>query len=118
MSYTISAAREMCDKFRDCKEEKHFEREVCKLLRHTGAWVSPRLGGEGIPDRMVCYEGLFFGCEFKTNKGKHSNKQKEKQKAIQNSGGRYYLIRPNSVVEFIEDMIYYGKLNIQARPYQ
>lgn len=68
--------------------------EVLKIKKHfqsVGAYVEKIWGGgfqaEGIPDLIMCYEGLFVGIEVKVKKNEPSEIQKAKLKQIIKSGG-------------------------------
>ena len=45
----------------------------------------------GIPDFIICYEGIFVGIELKDNEGSQSSLQIEKQHKIESAGGVYIL---------------------------
>ena len=52
-----------------------------------------KTGKPGTPDICVCYQGVFYGLEIKTKTGRQSELQKNAQKEIEASGGRYHIIR-------------------------
>ncbi len=52
-----------------------------------------RTGKKGSPDIICCYKGQFIGLEIKSEKGRQSPEQKEAEAIINNSGGKYCLIR-------------------------
>ncbi len=58
-----------------------------------------KTGKKGCPDITVCYRGLFYGLEIKSPTGRQTDSQKKAQKAIERSGGKYYLIRDVLEVE-------------------
>lgn len=75
-----------------------------RLIRRTRAYLEGRgacvfkiVGGEsvfqeaGIPDLLVCYNGIFIGLEGKTPVGKPSPRQLAVGRRIEKAGG-YFLV--------------------------
>lgn len=52
-----------------------------------------KTGKKGAPDLIVCFQGHFIGLEVKTPTGKQTNVQKAAQSVIEQSGGKYYIVR-------------------------
>lgn len=50
-------------------------------------------GKSGCPDIIICYKGVFIGFEIKTATGKQSDVQRIAEETINNSGGKYFIIR-------------------------
>lgn len=83
-------------------KEATFERHVVKHLRRLSLWVSPRIGKNGLPDRVMSCRGLFIGLEFKTNTGRLTDKQKRVMYRMKTSNVIHLVVRPKSVVEFFK----------------
>ena len=49
--------------------------------------------GVGSADVIVCYRGRFIGLEFKSEDGRHKDKQRIWQAAVERAGGRYRVVR-------------------------
>ena len=58
-----------------------------------------KTGKKGCPDITVCYRGQFYGLEIKSLTGRQTEHQKNAQRVIEQSGGKYYLIRDVLEVE-------------------
>lgn len=62
-----------------------------QVFKSLGAYYAmPATGGygvSGVPDFLVCYEGIFFGIECKAGKGKTTALQENNLREIENSGG-------------------------------
>jgi len=52
-----------------------------------------KTGRPGCPDIVICWKGRFLGVEVKTETGKQSQAQRQAQKDIESSGGRYVVVR-------------------------
>lgn len=52
-----------------------------------------RFTTNGFPDIVAVIGGLFIGLEFKTYRGRQSQDQKNFQKALEEAGGLYFIIR-------------------------
>lgn len=50
-------------------------------------------GRPGVPDIIVVKNGLFYGLEVKTIKGKQTEHQKNAQAEIEVAGGKYFVVR-------------------------
>lgn len=61
-----------------------------------------RLAESGTPDLVGCWRGLFIGWECKVGKNKQSEQQREAQKLIEASGGKYFIVR--SLDDFIQTL--------------
>lgn len=73
--------------------ESQLTTQIKNYLHSKCAYVEKIFGGgfqaSGIPDLLCCYKGLFIAIEVKspTGKGRASDIQKLKIKAIRDSGG-------------------------------
>jgi len=83
------------------KKEADVKDEIKKILTRAGAWffmpVQTGYGVRGIPDFIVCFDGLFIGIEAKFGKNKESNWQKKQGAAIQKAYGEYLVINDKNV---------------------
>lgn len=89
-------------------EESKLEKEVEKYMKERKIWQLARFQAQysqnGLPDRLYLYKGLLLGLELKTDKGKPTNLQLKKLKAINDNGGIGVIIRN---VKEVENLIYY-----------
>ena len=85
-------------------KEKAFEQKVRKFLEDQGCWVlktwSNGVQREGVPDLLVCCNGLFIGVELKAPKGKPSALQKWNIEKIRASGGVALVLYPDQFDQF------------------
>lgn len=91
-------------------EEKNFETKVKNFLKLEGAWFVKYWGGaaftkSGIPDLLVCLNGLFMGVELKATHGKPSELQLHTLKQIDEAGGIALLLYPKDFRMF-KDLVY------------
>lgn len=91
-------------------EEKNFETKVKNFLKSEGAWFIKYWGGaaftkSGIPDLLVCLNGLFMGVELKATHGKPSELQLHTLKQIDEAGGIALLLYPKDFRMF-KDLVY------------
>jgi hypothetical protein len=89
--------------------ETDFARRVDKFLKSKeGLWFLNTYGNAvqraGIPDRLVCYKGVFIGLELKRpdGKGKESVRQQIEGSKIQQAGGIYRVVES---IEEIEEIL-------------
>jgi hypothetical protein len=95
-------------------QEKLFEKQVKQYLTSRGiyqagtpvqkmtvqphGWFIKIWGGgyqkSGIPDILICANGIFIGCELKASDGKASELQIHNVKAINQSGGFGIILYP------------------------
>jgi hypothetical protein len=91
--------------------ESQLVSQIKNFLKSKGAYCEKIFGGgfqaSGIPDILCCYKGLFIGIEVKspTGKGRASDVQKLKIKAIRNSGGVAFITDNLKEVERIFELI-------------
>ncbi len=89
--------------------ESELERDVVRKLRAIeGVWVSKNLGGNGIPDRILCIAGQFVGIEFKSMRGRQNKAQSKMQDKIRVAGGKYILCSPlyrDSIIEAVRKQV-------------
>lgn len=101
-------------------EEKRFENRVKAFLKSEGiypagqgyriddvhGWYIKVWGGgyqkSGIPDMLLCVEGMFIGVELKASHGKLSEIQKINLKQICAGGGWAFSLYPKQFDDFKE----------------
>ena len=76
-----------------------------KYLKRHGAWYVKYWGGgaytkAGVPDLLVCCEGVFLGVELKAAKGRPSELQIHELHKIRDSGGLAILLYPDDLTTF------------------
>lgn len=86
-------------------EEKNLENRVKKFLTEQSCWYIKYWGGggytkSGIPDLLICCNGVFLGVELKASKGKPSDLQKHQIRQIRKAGGMAFTLYPNEFEEF------------------
>lgn len=95
------------------KNEGQLTSQIKNLLKSKGAYCEKIFGGgyqaSGIPDILCCYRGYFLAIEVKspTGKGRASDIQKLKIKAIRDAGGVAFITDNiedvERVLKFIDD---------------
>ena len=84
--------------------EKQFENKVKAFLHEQGCWVlktwSNGVQREGVPDLLICCDGLFIGVELKAPKGKPEQLQLKNIEWIRNAGGIALVLYPNMFDQF------------------
>lgn len=104
------------------KNESQLTSQIKNLLKSKGAYCEKIFGGgyqaSGIPDILCCYRGYFLAIEVKspTGKGRASDIQKLKIKAIRDAGGVAFITDNiedvERVLKFIDDgnleLLYYN----------
>lgn len=99
------------------KNESQLTSQIKNLLKSKGAYCEKIFGGgfqsAGIPDILACYRGYFVAIEVKspTGKGRASDIQKLKIKAIREAGGVAFITDNLEEVYRIIDYIDKGKVN-------
>ena len=93
----------------DSKErnEKRIENEIKAFIKGRGGLCYKIHGGDlyqetGIPDLLVCWNGLFFGIEVKDPQGKPSLIQLAQGARIQKAGGHFIIAKS---VQDVKDYI-------------
>lgn len=86
-------------------KEKDLEDRVKDFLKDNGCWYIKYWGGggftkSGIPDLLVCCDGVFLGVELKAAKGKPSDLQLKQLHRIRDSGGLAILLFPKDLELF------------------
>lgn len=104
--------------------EKQFEKEVEKYLKSIGVyqagfpsdkmevdqigWFTKIWGGgyqkSGIPDLLLCVNGIFISVELKAPNGRPTELQKMNTARINNSGGIGIVLKPDGFENFKEIM--------------
>ena len=103
------------------KNEGQLTSQIKNYLASKGAYCEKIFGGgyqsSGIPDILCCYKGLFIGIEVKspTGKGRASDIQKLKIKAIRDAGGVAFITDNIEDVERVLKFIDDG--NLELLPY-
>lgn len=87
--------------------EKNFENKIKHHLTEIGAWFIKYWAGaeytkSGIPDILVCLNGIFLGIEVKAPKGKPSNLQIINIREIRKSGGVAFVLYPKDYQIFLD----------------
>lgn len=84
--------------------EKQFENKVKAFLKEKGCWIlktwSNGIQREGVPDLLICCNGLFVGIELKNETGKPSKLQLYEIKQIRESGGVALVLCPDQFESF------------------
>ena len=103
------------------KNESQLTSQIKNLLKSKGAYCEKIFGGgyqaSGIPDILCCYRGYFLAIEIKspTGKGRASDIQKLKIKAIRDAGGVAFITDNIEDVERVLKFIDDG--NLELLPY-
>lgn len=87
--------------------EKNFENKIKHYLTEIGAWFIKYWAGaeytkSGIPDILVCLNGIFLGIEVKAPKGKPSILQIINIREIRKSGGVAFVFYPKDYQIFLD----------------
>ncbi len=89
--------------------EKSVKDAVKRRLKKAGAWYTmPYQSGysqAGVPDFIVCHEGLFWGIECKFGRNKPTPRQEEEMRRIREAGGRTLVINETNIDE-VERVFY------------
>lgn len=85
--------------------EKNLETKVKIFLTSEGCWWVKYWGGgaytkAGVPDLLVCCEGVFLGVELKAARGRPSELQIHELHKIRDSGGLAILLYPDDLDTF------------------
>lgn len=100
------------------KNESQLTSQIKNLLKSKGAYCEKIFGGgyqaSGIPDILCCYRGYFIAIEVKspTGKGRASDIQKLKIKAIRDAGGVAFITDNIEDVERVLKFIDDGNLDL------
>ena len=103
------------------KNESQLVSQIKNYLKTKGAYCEKIFGGgfqsAGIPDILACYRGYFVAIEVKspTGKGRASDIQKLKIKAIREAGGVGFITDNLEDVEKVFNFIDEG--NLELLPY-
>jgi len=81
--------------------EAKVKARVKKVLDHLGAYYAmPATGGygrSGVPDFLVCYQGMFIGLECKAGGNQATELQKKNLSDIRSAGGMAYVVNENNI---------------------
>ena len=100
------------------KNESQLVSQIKNYLKTKGAYCEKIFGGgfqsAGIPDIIACYRGYFVAIEVKspTGKGRASDIQKLKIRAIRESGGVAFITDNIEDVERVLNFIDNGNLEL------
>lgn len=88
-------------------EEGELKTRIRRYLTDKGIyWANIQAGPgskPGDPDIVMCLDGRFVGIEAKAKKGIQSDIQRKRQKEIEQSKGRYYIVRSMEDIERITE---------------
>jgi len=88
----VKAWRESSDgRYLPAPEVKNIMGRTVTLGR--GKYIPRSKGAKGMGDISAVIDGLFTSWEVKFGKDRQSDVQKETQKEIENSGGKYYIVK-------------------------
>ena len=86
--------------------EKKFEKDVKAFLKAQGCWYvktwSNGVQRKGIPDLLVCCNGVFLGVELKCEEGHPSDLQLWNIKKIRMAHGIGIVLYPEAFIDFQE----------------
>lgn len=83
-----------------CKVQKRL-REIPEIFFFKTQEVSVR----GIPDVLICYQGMFYAWELKTEKGKLDPLQEHVLNNIKLAGGIARVVTPANLDECMEELL-------------
>lgn len=101
---------------RERKIETYLNEQVSKILKGTTRkWTSP--GYDGVPDRIVIFNGNVWFVEVKTTDGKLSLKQKREMTRLRKYGANViYIFGKKDVDKFIENRLKeIGKIMVKRK---
>lgn len=76
---------------------------VGKIQRYNGTQGFVNNGKPGMPDIVMCMNGIFIGIELKSAVGKLSDCQKRAKEIIESVGGKYFVVKtPEEFEEIIK----------------
>ncbi len=88
--------------------EKKVKDKVTAILRKHGAYyffpATYGMGRAGVPDIIVCFNGLFIAIECKAGKGKTTALQDRELAAIKQAGGISTVINETNI-ELVEQIL-------------
>lgn len=92
--------------------EKQVKEKIKRLLKRKDIYyfMPIPLHNKGVPDFILCLEGLFIAIECKSEKGRVTPHQAQHLASIRDSGGKYLVVRPSNLDETLEllDNVSYG----------
>ena len=94
--------------------EGKVKRRVTKILQKFGAYYfSPVTGGfgrSGVPDLVVCYQGVFIGIECKAGDNKPTALQLKNLEDIHTNGGWGMIVNEDTAEDVEAVLIYISHL--------
>lgn len=89
---------------RENKVEKYLDKEVQKIGGLTRKWVSP--GRDGVPDRIVVFNGQVIFVEVKTADGTLSKNQSREHKRLRDKGALVMTVYGQTQVDdFVRSLV-------------
>ena len=91
------------------RKEKVIENQIKDFITSRGGLCYKIHGGDlyqetGIPDLLVCWEGLFFGIEVKDPKGKPSTMQLIQGARIKKAKGHFLIAKSvQDVIDYVKE---------------
>lgn len=87
--------------------------KVKKILEDMGAYyampVTGGYGNSGVPDFLICKEGLFYAIECKANGGRPTALQHAHMKAIRTAGGVALVVDETNVDNLRKEILSHVK---------
>ena len=87
--------------------------KVKKILEDMGAYyampVTGGYGNSGVPDFLICKEGLFYAIECKANGGRPTALQHAHMKAIRTAGGVALVVDETNVENLRKEILSHVK---------
>ena len=83
------------------KPETLFKERVLRLLKQVkGVWVlkTQEVSRRGVPDLLICFRGLFYAFELKSDEYKADKLQEYELNCILKAGGYARVIRPRDYI--------------------
>jgi len=91
--------------------EAKVKRKVKEFLRSVGAYYTMPQGtgmsSSGVPDFLVCKDGLFYGIECKANKNKPTALQLKHLDDIRKAGGVAFVVDETNVETLRKELLSY-----------
>lgn len=101
--------------------ENKVKRKLDRMLKAEAVWFfSPQSGPygvSGIPDRILCLEGLFVGVECKADRTKKPTALQElRRDEIVNAGGKWFLVYDDATIGVVREFIASYRRQTKANP--
>lgn len=93
--------------------ESKVKSKVKKILEDMGAYyampVTGGYGNSGVPDFLICKEGLFYAIECKANGGRPTALQHAHMKSIRTAGGVALVVDETNVENLRKEILSHVK---------